>query len=244
MKICLNCGAESEGKYCPVCGQETNVKRLEVKTIFHDVTHGILHWENSILKTFRQMLFKPGITAKNYISGLRKSYVKPFSYFIFIQTVYVLLFHAMSDKYFAFVSYTIKSSDDAKEKVEQMQHLVNAYLNYFNYLMPLSFALYFFLFFRKKMNVNYAESLALSLYWIGTTLVFGILFMLLSLIDFRFWNVRFFVNTLFLIFAIVQYTKLPWIKGILKGILVVFLSNITFLIFVGAVLYLFVYLRN
>jgi len=241
MNKCLNCGTESGGKFCPSCGQEMAINRLEVKTIFHEVTHGILHWENSILKTFRQLLFKPGITAKNYISGLRKSYVKPFSYFIFIQTVYVLIFHRMSEKYFAFVNFTVQQSENMKDKVEHMQHLVSANINYFNYVMPLSFALLFFLFFKKKYGVNYAESIAISFYWLGTTLVFGIILMLLSLISVKVWDARFFVNFVYLTFAILQFTHMPKFKGIIKSFLIIFLSYLIFILFVGGVLLVYVF---
>ena len=244
MSKCLNCGTESGGKFCPECGQEMEVKRLKVKTIFHDVTHGILHWENSILKTFKQVLLYPGVSAKNYISGLRKSYVKPFSYFIFIQTVYVVIFHWMSGKYFAFVSYNMTYSDNMKDKMEQIQHLVSANINYFNYFMPLSFALFFYLFFRKRTGINYAESIATSFYWMGTTLVFGIVLMLLSFINIRIWDARMIVNLIFLTFAIIQFTGLPKIKGIFKSFLVVILSYFTFIVFVFVILFLYFYLKN
>ncbi len=241
MEKCLNCGAESAGKYCPDCGQEIEFKRLEVKTIFHDVTHGILHWENSILKTFKQILLKPGDTVKYYISGQRKSVVKPFTYFIFIQTVYVLIFHWMSGQYFAFLNFTINSAGTMQEKIIQMQHAINAYINYFNYFMPVFFALYFFLFYKKKTGINYAESIALSFYWIGTTLVFGIVLMLLSLIDIRIWNARLLLNFIYLVFAIMQFAKMPKFKGILKSVLMVFLSYFTFAAFVSVVLFVYFY---
>lgn len=242
MGNCNNCGAESGGKYCPECGQETTVKRLEVKTIFHDITHGILHWENSILKTFRALLTSPGITASNYISGMRKAYVKPFSYFIFIQTVYVLVFHSLSDKYFVFMNYTINAQESMKGEIEHLQHAVNAYINYFNYFMPVFFALYFFLFFKKKTGVNYAESMALSFYWVGTSLVFGIALMLLSLIDIRIWSLRFIITPVYLIFATLQFSKTPKFRDITKGILTVFAGYITYVLFIAIILFAYFYM--
>jgi len=239
MKKCLNCGVKSVGKYCQNCGQEIELKRLEVKTIFHDVTHGILHWENSILKTFRYLLLKPGGTVKDYISGLRKSYVKPFSYFIFIQTVFVILFHRLGEKYFAFASYSIQDTGDNPGKTEQIQHLISNYLNYCNYFMPVFLALYLYLFFRKKTGINYAESIAASFYWVGTTLVFSIVLMILSLIDVRIWSAGIFINSIFLIFAIIKFTNLKNFKGFLKSILTVYLSYITYGLFVGLVLLLY-----
>lgn len=233
MEKCTNCGGELTGKYCSQCGQE-RVKRLEVKTIVHDVTHGILHWENSILKTFKNLLFKPGTTAKDYIEGRRKLFVKPFSYFIFMQTLFVVVFHRMSEKYFAFLNYSIRSdSDKVQERVIEIQHVVSQYVNYLNYFMPVFFAFFLYLFFRKKRGINYAEALAASFYWVATTLVFSIVLMLLSMIDIRFWNARFFVNMTYYIIAVKTFSDLSWGKGILKGFSVAMLSYIAFVLFVS-----------
>lgn len=233
MEKCTNCGGELTGKYCSQCGQE-RVKRLEVKTIVHDVTHGILHWENSILKTFKNLLFKPGTTAKDYIEGRRKLFVKPFSYFIFMQTLFVVVFHRMSEKYFAFLNYSIRSdSDKVQERVIEIQHVVSQYVNYLNYFMPVFFAFFLYLFFRKKRGINYAEALAASFYWVATTLVFSIVLMLLSMIDIRFWNARFFVNITYYIVAVKTFSELSWGRGIFKGFSVAMLSYIAFVLFVS-----------
>lgn len=241
MEKCINCGAELTGRYCNNCGQE-RVRRLEVKTILHDVTHGILHWENSVLKTFKYLALNPGKTVKDYISGRRKSFVKPFSYFIAIQTLFVLVFHKMSEKYFAFLNVNL-IGDSEKEliRVSDMQHLVGQYINYLNYFLPVIFAFYFYLFFKKKTGINYAESLAVSFYWVGTTLVFSVALMLLSLIDIRIWNARFIVSTLFYVFAVIKFSDLSIAKGIFKGLTVTVLSYITFVLFVVMLIFAYLY---
>ncbi|MBI5401808.1 MAG: DUF3667 domain-containing protein [Ignavibacteriae bacterium] len=236
MKSCVNCGVESTDKFCPACGQEISVKRLEVKTIIKDVTHGILHWENSILNMFRLLLVYPGTTAKNYVSGIRKSYMKPFSYFIFLQTIFVILFHWTSGKYFAFINLSFTPQSALHSEFARYQQIINSYINYFNYFMPLFFALYFYLFFKKQLGINYAESIACAFYWIGTTLVFGIILMSLSFLDVRIRNIRIVINLIFLTFAIVQYSKTSNFKTISKSILVIVLSYITFILFIGVVL--------
>jgi hypothetical protein len=241
MEKCINCGSELTGIYCNNCGQE-RVKRLEVNTILHDVTHGILHWENSVLKTFKYLVLNPGKTVKDYISGRRKSFVKPFSYFIAIQTLFVLVFHRMSEKYFAFLNVDLKG-DSEKELilVSDMQHLVGQYINYLNYFLPVIFAFYFYLFFRKKTGINYAESLAVSFYWVGTTLVFSVALMLLSLIDIRIWNARIIVSTLFYVFAVIKFSDLSIAKGTFKGLTVTVLSYITFVLFVVMLIFAYLY---
>ena len=231
METCTNCGNEFSGKYCTECGQG-RIKRLEVKAIVHDVTHGILHWENSILKTFKALLFKPGQTVNEYIEGRRKHYIKPFSYFIFIQTLFVLVFHRMSEKYFAFLNYSITSTGEVMEKTLEIQHLVAQYVNYLNYIMPVIFAFFLYLFFRKKKSINYAEALAASFFWVATTLVFSIILMLLSAIDIRFWNARFFVNSFYYIYAVKTFAGISWGRGIIKGAAVSMLSYFCFVVLV------------
>lgn len=241
MEKCTNCGNEFEGKYCHHCGQE-RVKRIEVRSIVHDVIHSIVHWENSVLKTFINLLKNPGKTVKDYISGKRRSFVKPFSYFISIQTLFVIVFHRMSEKYFAFLNVNVKSdSEKVLIRVTDIQHLVGQYINYLNYIMPLIFAFYFYLFFRKKTGINYAESLAVSLYWVGTTLVFSIALMLLSLIDIRTWNARFFVNIFFYVFAIITFSGVSKWKAIFKGVTVTLLSYITFVLLVTILILVYLY---
>ena len=242
MEKCTNCGSELTGKYCSNCGQE-KIKRLEVKSIVHDVIHGIWHWENSVLRTVLKMLKNPGGTVRDYISGKRKSLVKPFSYFISIQTIFVLVFHRMSENYFAFLNVTTTTTGESSPLIiHEIQHLVSQYINYFNYLMPVIFAFYFYLFFRKKTGVNYAESLAISLYWVGTSLIFSILLMLLSIIDIRTWNARFLVSFVFYVFAIIKFAEVSVITGILKGFVVTFLSYISFVLFVTVVIISYLYL--
>ncbi len=232
MNNCQNCGAEVDTKYCPNCGQERITKRLEVKSILHEVTHGFLHWENSILRTFRPLLIRPGNFVRSYIRGKRKSYIKPFSYFLFLQTVFVIIFHLTSEKHFAYVNITLTSSGQT-EKLAELQHLINKSANYLNFVLPLIFAFFFKLFLKKKTDVNYAESLVFSFYTYGTLLILSVLFMLLSNIDIHLWNLRFVIIYLYITFAVVQFSGFPKFKGILTGTIIIVLSYFVFFILIS-----------
>lgn len=242
MNKCINCGAEVSTGFCPYCGQEAAFKRFEVKTLFHEVTHGILHWENSILNTFKQLLFNPGNFIRNYINGKRKSFVKPFSFFLFFQSAYVVIFHWLGEKYFAFLRMSM-TSDGPVEKIEKMQHLMSRNINYFNFLLPVIFAFFFKLILKKRTGVNYAESLVFSFYTTGTLLVAGMFFMLLSIIDIRLWNLRFLFNFIYLTIAVGMFAGYPKVKGFLTGSAVFFLSYLVFVIVVIVITFVyFVYI--
>ncbi len=239
MDICQNCGAEVDSKYCPNCGQERITKRLEVKTILHEVTQGILHLENSIMHTFRLLLTQPGKFVLSYIKGKRKSYVKPFSYYLSLLTIFVLMFHLMSEKYYAYLNITMTSSNQP-EKIAEMQHLMSRNVNYLNFIFPLIFAFFFRLFLKKRTDVNYAESLVFSFYILGTLLVISAFFMLLSIIDIRLWNVRYLFTYVYLTYAVVQFSGFAKLKGTLTGTAIIILSYFVFVVLVGGLTFWYV----
>jgi hypothetical protein len=239
MNTCKNCGSELQGKYCSNCGQEDITTRLTVGHIFKDATHGILHWESSILKTFKELILRPGRFLRIYIEGKRKPFVKPFSYFIFIQTVYVIIFHWLSDKYFAFITATVTVNGEVSEsqltKLEEIKHVITSNINYYNYVFPLIVAMFWRLFLKKKTGINYAESLVAALYLIGTTLFFGLILMILSSFSPRLWEARFIINGIYIIIAVVQFSGYSKFKSILRGFSLAFLSYVLYILFVAAV---------
>ncbi len=230
MDKCLNCGAEISTKYCPHCGQEKIIKRLEVKTIVHEVTHGLFHWDNSILNTFKLLFTKPGYFVKEYVNGKRKSFVKPFSFYLFFLTIYVLLFHWMVGRYFAFYNTSLSLSGSKLSKIIMIQHLVSANINYLCFLLPLVFAFILKLFLKKNTGINYAESLVFSFYTFAMVLIFGTVIMLLSMIDIRIWNLRLVISFFYLSFAVMQFSGYSKVKGLVIGGIAVILNYMIYVI--------------
>ena len=127
MENCLNCRTEILGKYCHNCGQEKISKRMSVKSLFHDFIHSTFHWESTLIFTIKELFVSPGKFIKNFISGKRKPYTKPVSFFILIVTVFVILFHLFSDNFIAFVNQALMGDNADKYHPEgvsitEMQH--------------------------------------------------------------------------------------------------------------------------
>jgi len=239
MKKCINCGFESDFKYCPKCGENIDIKRLNIKAIFRDGTHRIFHWENPSLNTIRLLLTKPGTTTKNYISGIRKSVIKPYKFFLSFQTLHVLIFHWLNKYYFDYTNSATISTESSQKEIIHIQQLLDANVKYFDYLIPVFFAFFFFLFYKKKTGVNFAESLAASFYWISITLIFSILCMFLSFLYIRLWNAAIIINSVYLVIAILQFVNVYNFKEVLKSTVTVILSYLTFLIFVSIIILLY-----
>ncbi|HTH81615.1 MAG TPA: DUF3667 domain-containing protein [Mucilaginibacter sp.] len=106
---CLNCGAELQGKYCHVCGQEN----LQIKESFgHMMNHAIsdyFHFDHQFFHTLKPLLFKPGKLTNEYMAGKRVQYLHPVKMYIFISLVYfVLLFQS------GFEPVKVSDNKDAK----------------------------------------------------------------------------------------------------------------------------------
>jgi len=79
---CLNCGTPLVGSHCHACGQRGHVHRT-LGAFFHDLLHGVLHFEGKIWRTLPMLAWRPGQLTREYIDGRRASYVSPIALFLF-----------------------------------------------------------------------------------------------------------------------------------------------------------------
>ncbi len=79
---CLNCGTALLGSHCHNCGQAAHVHRT-LGAFFHDLLHGVFHFEGKIWRTLPKLAFRPGVLTREYIDGRRASYVSPIALFLF-----------------------------------------------------------------------------------------------------------------------------------------------------------------
>jgi hypothetical protein len=79
---CLNCGTALTGDYCHACGQRAHVHRT-LSAFFHDLMHGVLHFEGKIWNTLPMLAWKPGELTRRYIEGERAKFVSPMALFLF-----------------------------------------------------------------------------------------------------------------------------------------------------------------
>ena len=79
---CLNCGTVLVGSHCYACGQAAHVHKT-LGAFFHDLLHGVFHFEGKIWRTLPLLAWKPGQLTREYIDGRRTSYVSPIALFLF-----------------------------------------------------------------------------------------------------------------------------------------------------------------
>lgn len=86
-KTCLNCGFYVEKTYCPNCGQENTESRKSFHHLFSHFIADLVHYDSSLWKTVRYLLFSPAKLSIEYMNGKRRSYVDPVKLYIFISFI-------------------------------------------------------------------------------------------------------------------------------------------------------------
>ena len=92
---CLNCGTPLVGPHCHQCGQRGHVHRT-IGAFFHDLLHGVLHFEGKLWRTLPLLAWRPGKLTREYIDGRRASYVSPIALFLFTIFVTFALWNALA----------------------------------------------------------------------------------------------------------------------------------------------------
>lgn len=93
---CLNCGTALIGSHCHACGQAAHVHKT-LAAFFHDLLHGVFHFEGKIWRTLPLLAWNPGKLTREYIDGRRASYVSPIALFLFVVFLTFAAIHAVGD---------------------------------------------------------------------------------------------------------------------------------------------------
>ncbi|RAV98304.1 DUF3667 domain-containing protein [Pseudochryseolinea flava] len=171
MTVCKNCDTAFDGKFCSNCGQNAHVHRITVGHMAHELSHAITHADKGFLLLVKELLYRPGFVAKEYLEGRRKKYFNPFSFLVIMS--------ALS----AFITYKsgyLQQAGDGHRGPSNMyyQEAMQLSINYGKLIglvviVPL-YALISWLFFWKP-RYNYAEHFVLQSYSIGMYYVVSVL---------------------------------------------------------------------
>lgn len=86
-KTCQNCFHVVENKFCPNCGQKNTETRQSFAHLFTHFVEDFTHYDNAFWTTIKNLLFKPGLLTKEYLSGKRQRFVPPVKLYIFVSFV-------------------------------------------------------------------------------------------------------------------------------------------------------------
>ena len=90
---CLNCQepfAEPKPRFCPACGQESNVKPPTLAEFAQQFGGAYFSTEGALWRTLRLLLTQPGELTRQYLAGRRKHYVLPLRLYLTISLLVLL----------------------------------------------------------------------------------------------------------------------------------------------------------
>src|SRR6478672_2546210 len=166
--ICKNCNQQFVGNFCNYCGQTADTHKLTLHYIWHDLQHGLFHFDNGIFYTTGQLLTRPGHTIKEFIDGKRVRHFKPLSFVVVLATLYGLLYH-----YFIGNLLDIKPKNSQEGVIrifENVTHWMVDHLAYTSFIMIIGATISTYIFFKKE-RYNWAEHFVLNTFLVGLILV-------------------------------------------------------------------------
>jgi hypothetical protein len=106
---CLNCGTPLIGSHCHACGQASHVHKT-LGAFFHDLLHGVFHFEGKIWRTLPLLIARPGKLTREYIDGRRASYVSPIALFLFCVFLLFTTINSLGEDIGANVNTTVEQA--------------------------------------------------------------------------------------------------------------------------------------
>ena len=91
---CLNCGeplAVPRPRFCPACGQETNLRPPRLGEFLQQFGGAYFATEGALWRTLKLLLFRPGELTRQYLAGRRKHYVLPLRLYLTVSLAVLLL---------------------------------------------------------------------------------------------------------------------------------------------------------
>ena len=176
---CKNCGTELNSKFCPDCGQAADTHEINLHFFWHDIQHGIFHYDKGIPFTIKELFTRPGHAIRDFIEGKRVKYFKPVALIVILAGIYMVLFHWLHlDSKMA--SLVPLDQQEQKSALKIIDWHTNHYALVTLLIVPFS-ALATYLAFRKA-GYNYLQIVVLLLYTTAARLIISIVCLPITLL--------------------------------------------------------------
>lgn len=180
VSTCLNCGENIAKKFCPNCGQKSEIHRLSLlHFLTHDIIHGFWHIDKGILFTVKELFIRPGFAAQDYIKGKRVKYFSFFTLLLLVIGAVLFANHYLdSDREFVVITNSGKRLDT--EIVSNLKFILLAYIPILAFV-----SLVFF----RRLKLWFSEHLVANTFFFSGILILYIVSYLFShlIIEKSYW---------------------------------------------------------
>ena len=255
--ICLDCGTEFAGKFCPNCGQKATTRRLKFKEIVGDTYSSIAGGDNKFVNTCRDLCYRPGHLVREYLQGRRTRYTKPLQALVLSITIYAVLSFIIGKDPFDFYEMTTSNvkmeavdedTDELVTFVKKIYHFFADNKLYYTIVSAIiSIIPYRFVFRKYKikrpgseaMPLNCTEQFYTQLYLSSISMMFAVLLLPFSLIhgsDEIIKNINTLAEVIIAIVLFKQLYGIGWWKSIKCNIkaFILILINIVIAVIIAA----------
>ena len=88
---CINCNTQLHGAYCHECGQKKITPNdKKISHFFSEFISSLFVADGKIVRTFKELLLRPGSLSRTYIEGNTKKFLSPLKLFFFANLIYFL----------------------------------------------------------------------------------------------------------------------------------------------------------
>ncbi|RNC83071.1 MAG: DUF3667 domain-containing protein [Balneola sp.] len=164
---CINCGFEHGDKFCPNCGERSELRKITFNSVFCESFSTLTNMDRGFLFNVKNLFLNPSGTVHDYINGKRKNIFNPLSFLIIAISIYLLIDSL-------FVTESVSDGDDSKfySIGYEAGRFIALYYKYFWISSILWLSISTRLLFRKY---NFAEHLAINSFVVGQSTLVGII---------------------------------------------------------------------
>jgi hypothetical protein len=158
---CKNCDRplRTDYSFCSNCGAKIIQNRLTFKNLSYDLTERYFNIDNTFLKTFLHLFTKPEKVIGGYLSGVRKKYLNPISYFAVSVILSGIMFFVLRKGYNLNLMPENFSGLNL-DKIYDYQALIT-------YIAVPAYTLASYILFIDKNKYNLTEHLVINAYWLA-----------------------------------------------------------------------------
>ncbi|MBS7233691.1 DUF3667 domain-containing protein [Flavobacterium psychroterrae] len=153
---CKNCRHLYTGHYCSNCGQTAATYRINWHFLWHEIKHSLLHFDEGIPYSIKQLFTRPGHSIRDFIEGKRIRHFKPLSLVLVLGALYGILYHYFTINLFS-------ASSNSKIDMVDFNEWSSKHYSWITILTIPLFTLGTFICFRNQ-GYNFVEYFVLNTY--------------------------------------------------------------------------------
>ncbi|MGI9547281.1 MAG: DUF3667 domain-containing protein [Flavobacteriaceae bacterium] len=162
---CKNCGEETINAYCHHCGQRSSVYKVTFRETFQDLADNLLSISAPIIITLKMLVLHPGSLFRDYLSGKRKKYYKPISFFILTTVFYLFIRWAIDFDFYGNITVPVNDTQAGSDLFVQAGDYFFQNIKSLAFILVFTLAVSMKIFFRKEYTL--VEFIAVSFYLNG-----------------------------------------------------------------------------